>query len=156
MNFQSRNHYLQVPFALSLGFFLGIFMPIVIYYHQWWSTIFIGGFKTFSITFFMGLLGGTCQMSIGFAREINTLVTKPSEVVLPSYYEGFGYLLKQVWGGIAAVIFVLAVKQGYLAAFEQSDKPIELEALVVISFVAGLNAYRILKQLSQILKFKKE
>lgn len=152
MKFQSRKYYLQVPFVLILGFFIGIFMPVVIYYHQWWSDIFIGGFKTYSIAFFMGLLGGTCQMSIGFAREINKLVAEPSKVVLPSYYEGFGYLLKQTWGGVAAVVFLLAVKQGYLAAFEQSENPIEIEALVVISFVVGLNAYRILRQLSEILK----
>lgn len=155
MKFQSRKHYLQVPFVLILGFVIGIFMPVVIYYHQWWSTIFIGGFKTYSIAFFMGLLGGTCQMSIGFAREINKLVAEPSKVLLPSYYEGFGYLLKQTWGGIAAVVFVLAIKQGYLAAFDKTTESIELEALVVISFVAGLNAYRILNQLSQILKFNK-
>jgi hypothetical protein len=60
--------------------------------------------------------------------------------------------LKQTWGGVAAVVFLLAVKQGYLAAFEQSKNPIEIEALVVISFVVGLNAYRILRQLSEILK----
>ncbi len=156
MKFQSHNYYLQAPFVLLFGFFVGIFIPVVIQYHQWWSDIFIGSFKAYSISFFMGLLGGTCQMSIGFAREVNAMVSRPSEVILPSYYEGFGYLLKQLWGGVAAVIFILAVKQGYLAAFEQSDKAIELEALVVISFVSGLNAYRILRQLSGILKFNKE
>lgn len=152
MKFQSKEHYLAVPVVLLIGFFVGIFFPVVIYYHQWWSETFVGTLKDYSISFFFGVLGATCQMSIGFAREINALVTNPSKAHLPTYYEGFGYLLKQLWGGIAAVIFVLAVKQGFLAAFEKNQGPMELEAIIVISFVVGLRAFKILTRIAGIIK----
>lgn len=151
MKFQSNSYSLPIPILLLAGYFVGIYYPLVIHYHDFLGDFLVGSSHEYSIAFFIGLLGATTQLSIGFAMDINKRTLKPDDYIMPSYYEPFGYLLKQIWGGITAVIFILATKQGFLAAFEMTGA-MEMEAVIVIAFVVGLRAFAILKYISKILK----
>ena len=77
MKFQSKDYFTPIPLVLLLGYFCGMYYPIVIHYHDWWSYFLVGSAKTYAISFLLGVLGATIQLSIGFAREINNLVLKP-------------------------------------------------------------------------------
>ncbi|WP_436516338.1 hypothetical protein [Ekhidna sp. To15] len=148
--FQDNRYYALVAITLTLGFITFIMIPIGIHYHNWWSDWLLGKSRFYSIGFFVGALAATIQNSIHFAKEINSLASKPDDHIKPSAYDFFGHLLKMTWGGIAAVMFALAVKTGFLASFESTNSEMNIESLLVVSFVVGLNAFGMLRRLAGI------
>lgn len=150
--------YLPVAIVLTLGYAIGGIAPVAIHYFGWLECILPTSFIPVLLSFLLGFLGANVQLSILFSREINTLMSTKDKsakeaLILPSCFEFFGYLLKQIWGGLAAVFFVLSVKLGFLAAVATSGA-INLPAIVVISFCAGLRAYSILVALAGLIPKK--
>lgn len=148
--FQSRHWYWPVILVLITGYVVGGIIPVAVYFFGWLQVDLPVAFRSILFSFLIGLLGANVQLSIYFAREVNTVVVKP-DAVLPSCFEFFGYLLKQVWGGIAAVFFVFSVQLGFIAAVAGANGTLRLPAVVVISFCAGLRAFQILKALAGII-----
>jgi hypothetical protein len=147
---RSKHWYWPVTLVLTIGYGIGGIVPVLMHYYgvpdeRWLPE----AFKPILCSFLLGLLGANVQLSIHFSRDINAL-SGANGGTLPSCFEFFGYVLKQVWGGIAAVFFVLAVKLGFLAAVTGTVSEIRLPAIVVISFCAGLRAFKILQALAGI------
>ncbi|MEO0554474.1 MAG: hypothetical protein AAF149_14810 [Bacteroidota bacterium] len=150
MSFQSRSNYFPIPVILLSTYFICIYFSLLIKYHGEFEGFLKGESRNYAIGFLIGSLGSCVQLSIQFAKEINTLCQSPEKVVLPSYYEFIGYIFKLIWGGITAVVFVLALRQGLLASVENVSG-FDIKTTVVVSFVVGLKAFSILKRISGIL-----
>ncbi|MFZ5635637.1 MAG: hypothetical protein ACOY82_03525 [Pseudomonadota bacterium] len=146
----SRHWYWPVMATLIAGYLLGGVLPVGIHYFGLLGGYIDDAFRPLLYSILIGALGANVSMSIHFAREQNDLLAGKS-TVLPSCFEWFGYLLKLVWGGIAAAFFVIAVKVGFLAAVGGTPQALQLPAVVVISFCAGLRAYEILRKLGGII-----
>ncbi len=147
---QSKHWFWPVAIVLVIGYAVGGLAPVGMHYLGWFGASVPATFKTILFSFLIGLLGANTQLSIHFARDVNAVMSG-KEQTLPSCFEFFGYLLKQTWGGLAAVFFVFAVKLGFLAAVAGTDGDLRLPAVVVISFCAGLRAFQILKALAGII-----
>ena len=147
---QSKHWFWPVAIVLVVGYVVGGIAPVGLHYFEWCGSCLPEPFKTVLFSFLIGLLGANTQLSIHFARDVNAVMSG-KEATLPSCFEFFGYLLKQTWGGIAAVFFVFAVKLGFIAAVAGASGDLRLPAVVVISFCAGLRAFQILKGLSGII-----
>lgn len=146
--------YIPVAIVLVMGYLIGGVSPVAIYYFHWLEAIIPKSFIPILLSFLIGLLGSNVQLSIHLAKEMNVFfVEQKDKRTLPSCFEFFGYLLKQVWGGLAAVFFVLSVKLGFLAAVATVGE-MQLSAIVIISFCSGLRAYQILKILAGIIPAK--
>lgn len=147
--FQSKHWFWPVVLVLIFGYAVGGLVPVALHFYGFLQGQLPKDFQPLLLSFTIGLLGANVQLSIAFARDVNTVMST-STAPLPSCFEFFGYLLKQIWGGIAAVFFVLATKLGFIAAVATSDSTLRLPAVVVISFCAGLRAFQILKVLAGI------
>lgn len=146
--YQHLGWYIPVTIVLIVCYLIGCIIPFAIYYHGFMSEILIGTSQSHAISFLIGLLGANVQNSILFSKEINLTADSSKPQILPTYFEFFGYALKNIWGGIAAVIFILAVQSGFVAAFAHSIEVMRPSAIVVVSFVVGLRAFTILKKIS--------
>ncbi len=142
--------YWPVMLVLTIGYVLGGAMPAGIHYFGLLDEYIPDNFKPILYSFLFGLLGATVQMSIYFAKDVNGVMSG-KQPTMPSCFEFFGYLLKMVWGGIAATFFILSVKLGFLAAVSAPGDGLRLPAIIVISFCAGLRAYQILQALAGII-----
>lgn len=145
--YQGRIWYAAIILVLLLGYAIGAILPVGVYYHKWFQTFIPESLAIYCVSFFVGLLGVTVQTSIHFARDFNESILKDNHP-LPAVFEAFGYVLKYLWGGVAAVIFILAIKAGFFAAFSSHSEQMRVEVVVVLSFVAGLRALGILKKLA--------
>ncbi len=155
MKFHSKNWYWLVIFTLLLGYALGAIVPTAIHFFGFLSREIPTGFRMVLMSFLLGLLGTTVQLSIHFASEYNSLV-KGELKVEPTYFEFVGYLLKQLWGGITAVIFIAAIKLGFIVTVSHQGGDIRPAAIFVISFAVGLCSYKTLKSIPDIIKTKAE
>jgi hypothetical protein len=151
--FQSKHWFWPVMLVLIVGYAIGGILPVVLHFYGFLHDQIPEGFRPVLFSFMIGLLGANVQLSIAFARDVNAVMGNGA-ASLPSCFDCFGYLLKQIWGGIAAVFFVLATKLGFLAAVASSDSTLRLPAIVVISFCAGLRAFQILKMLAGVVPIK--
>lgn len=145
--YQGRGWYIAIILVLLSGYAVGIILPIGVYFHDWFKTFIPDQYKIYCVSFLIGLLGVTVQNSIYFAMDFNASILKHDHP-LPTVFDSFGYILKYLWGGVAAVILILAIKTGFFAVFTESTKEMRPEAVVVLSFVAGLRALGILKKLA--------
>lgn len=84
MNFQSNSYSLFIPIILLAGYFVEIYYPLAIHYHDFMGDFLMGSSHEYSIAFFIGLLGATTQLSIGFAMDINSRAKKPDEYIEPT------------------------------------------------------------------------
>ncbi|NJN70722.1 MAG: hypothetical protein HC801_10885 [Nitrospira sp.] len=151
LRLQSNHWYWLVALVLAVGYLVGGLAPVGLLYFDLLSEWIPAAFKPILLSFLVGLLGANTQLSIHFARDVNAVMSG-SQATLPSCFEFLGYALKQLWGGLAAVFFVLAVKLGFVAAMSGSGANLRLPAIVLISFCAGLRAFTILKGLAGIAK----
>lgn len=152
MKIQSNNYFIPIPIILVLTYYLTIKTGLQIHYHNCFGELLIGRARFYGISFLVGALATNIQLSILFAQEVNDLATKHDDFTPPTFYEPIGYILKIIWGGISAVIFVLAIKQGFLASFDNINGDLNMESNIVVSFVVGLRAFAILKKISGIIK----
>ena len=151
MTFHHRGWLALTTIVIFIGYLAGGLLPFLIIYNGYLSDYLPGNGKIYFCSFLIGLLGANVQNSIYFARECNDLVTNDNPVI-PTPLDSIGHLLKQFWGGVAAVFFVIAVKAGFFASFSADSPDMRNEAVMVISFVAGLRAFSILEKLSGIIK----
>ncbi len=155
MNFstESKHWYWLVMLVLLVGYAISGIGPVAIYYFGFLGNELPEAFLPILYSFLIGMLGATVQLSIHFSRDVNAVMSK-AQSVLPTCFEFFGYVLKMLWGGIAAVFFVLSLKLGFFAAVSGSAEDLRMPAVVLISFCAGLRAYRILIALAGIVPTK--
>ena len=146
---QGKAWYWAAATVLIAGYAVGGIAPVAVYYFGWLAGVLPPSFIPVLLSFLLGLLGANVQLSIFFAKDVNDVISGKQGAVPPSCFDFFGYFLKQVWGGLAAVFFVESVRLGFLAAVSTSGE-MTIPAIVVISFTAGLRAYQILKVLAGI------
>lgn len=149
---RSNLNYIPVGIVILVTYYYCFDYALGIHYRNYLPEILLGKSRYYAISFMMGVLGANVQMSIHLARECNMMVLQPENHFEPVLFEFFGYIMKAIWGGLAALIFILALQYGFLAILESSADPMKIESMIVICFVVGLNALNILKRLSEILK----
>ncbi len=150
-SFQSKHWYWAVAVTLALGYVLGGIFPVALLFYGSFATTIPDAFRPVLLYFLVGVLGSNVQLSIYFSRDVNSVISGKNKV-LPSCFEFFGYALKQLWGGIAAVFFVLAVKLGFITSVAGTEGDLRLPAAVFISFCAGLRGFKILEHLAGLAK----
>lgn len=144
--------YIPIAIVILLGFGVGGILAF--------GTEFLGLFTSvtdpqgrLALTLYgVGILGASSYLSAFFARDANATF-KRQDGPWPNFLDPFGYVFVLLGGGITGLLFVLAVRLGFVAAYNGGNTAeMRLPALVILAYGGGFASSTVKRFFARLVK----